>query len=251
MGRDMCLTRVVGKGVARWWGARGKLLITAWDFIKPRLSCAQCIVYYHPGSPSRLCAATHRCSLSLSPPSSPWYYVSRRWSRGRENKLAGLLLRKLNVPPPPLVSNYTAWTPSKLGDSRLCLERRQTAKLYPRSLGLYPDIQIGRGGWLSPVEYPNFVEFPLLVCGAGRLLDGRNLEGERILYYILFPFPSTIRVRLAYDVRYLVYASFSQLFVSFRETLGRGRSVLFVRSLSYTFVWKHLYAWICVVCLKL
>lgn len=67
MGRDMCLTRVVGKRVVRWWGARGKLLITAWDFIKPRLSCAQCIVYYHPGSPSRLCAATRKYTAALSP----------------------------------------------------------------------------------------------------------------------------------------------------------------------------------------
>lgn len=166
----------------------------------------------------------HRCSLS------PWYYVSRRWSRGRENKLAGLLCENWTSPF-PLVSNYTAWTPSKLEDSRFVWTDGKPLN-YIRDLLDYTLLVISK---LAEVDFPPSniqisPSFLFLFAGQAAFYEG-NFEGERILYYILFPFPSTIRVRLA--IRSGVRQFLSTFSIVPGNVLGRGTSVLFVRSLSF------------------
>lgn len=117
---------------------RGKLLITAWDFIKPRLSCAQCIVYYPAllrgfGAGNTLVAA--RSPLSNIPLPTLILRIKTLISAARTTWPASFAkIERLQQPlplPPLLVSNYRAWTLSKLGGLAVCLDRRQPAKLYP------------------------------------------------------------------------------------------------------------------------
>lgn len=83
-----------GQGVVRWGGVgtRGKLLITAWDFIKPRLSCAQCIVYYLALLRGFGAGNTLVSSFPTSPSPLPLLDITYQdVDLGRENNLAGLL----------------------------------------------------------------------------------------------------------------------------------------------------------------
>lgn len=134
---DMCLTRVLGKG---WFdGEGGKLLITAWDFIKPRLSCAQCIVYYLALLRGFGAGNTLVSSFPTSPspplPLSLILRIKTLISAARTTWPASFAKIERLQPSSPLllvvVSNYRAWTLSKLGGMAVCLDRRQPAKLYP------------------------------------------------------------------------------------------------------------------------
>lgn len=169
-----------------------------------------------PGSPSRLWRRKYTSSGGLLFPTSASPSLAsilriKMLISARENNLAGLLCENSTSPTTPSsLSNYTAWTLSKLVDWWRFVWTDGKPLNYIRGQdfldpGFHRDIEVGRRR-LSPVEYPNFHEFPLV---------RRPLASTREIFFFLFlaeiyslPFASMLRVRLVYNKAYVGFACF-------------------------------------------